>query len=159
MITLKKITINDKLNLEKVVTNDIVKQTYMLPDFKDQEHIDRMCNHLIKVSNSDNHILLGIYLEEELIGFLNDVEVIDNEIEFGYVLHPNYHNKGYMTLAVKQYIQVLMQKGYKKIIAGAFEHNIASLRVMQKAGMKLIDKTDVINYRGKDHKCIYYCIE
>ena len=38
----------------------------------------------------------------------------------------------------------------------AFEENPASCRVMAKSGMHLIEETEVIAYRGKDHRCIYY---
>ena len=37
-----------------------------------------------------------------------------------------------------------------------FEENPASGRVMEKSGMKKIEYTDTIEYRGKVHKCLYY---
>ena len=48
--------------------------------------------------------------------------------------------------------------GIKEIIAGAFDDNIASLRVMQKCGMILMDKTEEIEYCDRVHRCIYYHI-
>ena len=45
------------------------------------------------------------------------------------------------------------------VYAGAFAENPASLRVMQKAGMTLMDKTEDLEYRGKTHHCIFYASE
>ena len=64
----------------------------------------------------------------------------------------------YCTNSLEQSINYLFSKGYKEVICGAFENNIASIRVMQKAGMQKISKTDQIEYRGKVHNCIYYSI-
>jgi len=43
-------------------------------------------------------------------------------------------------------------------MAGAFAENCASIRVMQKAGMQLMDKTELIEYRGQNRNCVYYGI-
>ena len=77
-------------------------------------------------------------------------------MEVGYLIHPEYHGKGYMTEALIAFIQDLFSLGLEEVIAGAFEENPASLRVMQKAGMTLLDKSDELEYRGKVHRCIYY---
>ena len=37
-----------------------------------------------------------------------------------------------------------------------FENNPASGRVMQKAGMHKIEKTEVIVYRNEEHQCVFY---
>ncbi len=39
---------------------------------------------------------------------------------------------------------------------GAFTENIASIRVMEKCGMRRFDETEEIEYRGKNHTCVYY---
>ena len=43
--------------------------------------------------------------------------------------------------------------------AAHFEGNDASARVMQKSGMKKIDKTETVEYIDGMHKCIYYEIK
>ena len=40
--------------------------------------------------------------------------------------------------------------------AGAFEENLASMRVMEKSGMHRIQQEDTIEYRGKVHRCFNY---
>ena len=53
-------------------------------------------------------------------------------------------------------IDYLKEHGFATVTAGAFEQNVASLRVMQKCGMVRLEKTDEIEYRGRVHTCIYY---
>lgn len=46
--------------------------------------------------------------------------------------------------------------GYQSVKAGAFEENLVSIRVMEKCGMISIEQEDIIEYRGKKYRCIYY---
>ena len=46
--------------------------------------------------------------------------------------------------------------GYSTVRAGIFEENGASRRVIEKCGLKQIDYTDDIEYRGNVHHCIYF---
>ncbi|NLV51531.1 MAG: GNAT family N-acetyltransferase [Clostridiales bacterium] len=77
----------------------------------------------------------------------------------GYVIHPQFHGLGYAAEALSAVIIYLFDKGYRQIIAGAFENNVASIRVMQKCGMVQTDKTAMIPYRSEIHRCIYYSIK
>ena len=45
------------------------------------------------------------------------------------------------------------------MVAGAFEENKASMRVMEKAGMTRITLEEDINYRGASHHCLYYSVK
>ena len=72
------------------------------------------------------------------------------------MIHPDCHNRGYMTRALKAAIEELFALNYRKVVCGAFEGNKASQRVMEKAGMTKIDFTEIIAYRGKQHLCVYY---
>ena len=97
-------------------------------------------------------------MEDCLIGFLNDVEIQDGSIELGYVIHPDFQGKGYMTNALRYAMDELFSIGYHEIICGAFEKNAASIRVMVKAGMQKLSRTDEMEYRDKRHQCVYYSI-
>ena len=141
-----------------LVTNDIIKKTYMLPDFEKRTDALPLFQRLMRFSQDPSRFLRGIYLDGYLIGYINEVEKDDQFIELGYILHPNYHNQGYMTEALAATFTPLFKMGFKEVICGAFEGNKASLRVMAKAGMKLLERTDDIEYRGKVHRCIYYGI-
>ena len=141
-----------------LVTNDIIKKTYMLPDFEKRTDALPLFQRLMALSQDPARFLRGIYLDGYLIGYINEVEKNDQFIELGYILHPNYHNQGYMTEALAATFMPLFNMGFKEVICGAVEGNKASLRVMAKAGMKLLERTDDIEYRGKVHRCIYYGI-
>ena len=155
MVTLRPIQLQDREAMLDILTDDTVKQTYMLPDFADRRDALPLFRRLAELSRDESRYVRGICLEERLIGFLNDVEIQDGSIELGYVIHPNFQGKGYMTNALRSAVDALFSMGYREIICGAFEENPASLRVMEKAGMQRIEKTDDIEYRGKLHRCLY----
>ena len=131
----------------------------MLPDFENDEAAEKLFLRLKELSERDDRFVFGVHLGETLIGFMNDVEMVDQVIEMGYCFHPDHHGCGYCTEAFRAVIQYLFKKGFKEVKCGAFEGNPASLRVMQKCQMELLDYTDEIEYRGKTHKCIYYSIK
>ena len=89
---------------------------------------------------------------------MNDVETKGTQIEMGYAFLPAYYNKGYATESFRGAIAYLLEHGFETVVAGAFSHNAASLRVMEKCGMKKQDYTDEVEYRGVTHTCIYYSI-
>ena len=142
-----------------MLTSDIVNKTYMLPDFAQRNDAIPLFQRLMALSNDENRFVRCISCGDTAVGFMNDVEQKDGKVEIGYVIHPEHHNKGYMTQALKKAIAQLFQLGFTEVICGAFEGNDASLRVMAKSGMQLIPYSDTIEYRGKNHKCIYYAIE
>lgn len=158
-LEIRAITDADEAAVIALLTDDIVKQTYMLPDFVDKEQAAALFRRLRDMSNGDERLVAGIYLEGNFIGLINETETYDLEIELGYALLPEHHGKGYCTRALRGYMDYLFSIGYERIICGAFEDNIASIRVMEKCGMSPIDKTEMITYRGKNHKCIYLCAE
>ena len=156
-LVLKPMAEEDCSQAVAILRHNKVKATYMLPDLT-EEAAGKLFQRLMELSNSEDHYVRGIYLNSTLIGWLNDTEIENGEMELGWAIHPDFHNQGYATEAVKAAIQDLFRAGYRRINAGAFEENPASLRVMQKVGMTLQKKTDEIEYRGKTHRCIYYAI-
>ena len=82
----------------------------------------------------------------------------EKEPEIEWKLGVPFWGKGYATAALKLAIGELFQKGFREVVCGAFEENPASLRCMEKAGMGRIDKVDMIDYRGKVHRCLYCSI-
>ena len=98
----------------------------------------------------------GIYSKNKIIGFINQVCLENDVIELGYFIDSKEWNKGYATEALKTAINELFRIGIKAVQAGHFESNPASGRVMQKAGMHKIEKTEVIVYRNEEHQCVFY---
>jgi RimJ/RimL family protein N-acetyltransferase len=142
--------------LLEILTSSKVNQTYMLPDFEQKEDAIPLFRRLAELSEKDARFVRCIDLDGTAIGFINDVEIKNDTIELGYVVHPDYHNRGFMTAALRLAIAELFRIGYREIICGAFEGNAASMRVMEKCGMIRVAHTDIIEYRGQSHRCIYY---
>lgn len=159
ILTIAPLKERDRENMIDVLMHPVVKKTYMLPDFTSREDAGKLFERMQTLSQTPGHYIVGIYLNGSLIGFLNDPENENGFIELGWVIHPDHHNRGYATGAVKLAITQLFQQGYREVCAGAFDENPASLRVMEKAGMARLDKTDFIDYRGKTHRCIYYSVK
>ncbi len=155
-LTLGEIRDCDFDDMMSVLKNDVVAATYRIPDLDTREAELELFEYLRDISQREDRYLFGIFLDGKLIGLINDCEINDECIEMGYALHPDYQNRGYTTEAFSAVIKSLLSKGFTEIIAGAFEDNIASIRVMEKCGMKRTKMTAEIEYRGKTHKCIYY---
>lgn len=158
-LTLGEIRDCDFDDMMSVLKNDVVAATYRIPDLDTREAELELFEYLRDISQREDRYLFGIFLDGKLIGLINDCEINDECIEMGYALHPDYHNRGYTTEAFSAVIKSLLSKGFTEIIAGAFEDNIASIRVMEKCGMQRTKMTAEIEYRGKTHKCVYYSIK
>lgn len=157
-LVLKPYDDNDEERMVELLTNETIKETYMIPDFGSREEAVSMFKKLQQYSRSNEHYEFGIYKQNELIGFLNDVSIELDSIEIGYVIHPDYHNNGYASEMLSSVIEDLFQRRFYMVIAGAFETNTASCRVMEKCGMKRIEKETDIFYHNKQQHCIYYSI-
>ena len=156
MIRLAPLRAADLETMLDILTNDCVKQTYMLPDFPSREDAVPLFQRLVYLSGDSRRFVRGIYADETLVGFLNDVEIENGAIELGYVIHPRFQGNGYATEALGIAIGELFRLGFQAVITGAFRQNAASIRVMEKNGMTRIEKTEPIDYRGKTHICVYY---
>lgn len=146
----------DQNAMIELLTNQKIKVNFMIPDFETEKEAINMFKKLQAFSYSDEHYERGIYIDNKLIGFVNDVEIGDGVIELGYVIHPKHQNKGYASEMLKAVIDELLREGFHQIVAGAFENNAASIQVMQKCGMKKIAKEEDVCYRGVLHHCYYY---
>lgn len=149
----------DREQAIRLLRNDEISKTYMLPEFEDDSAAESVFRHLLSLSQQEKHFVRAICLENRLIGFLNDVEIKGGTVELGYVIHPDDQNRGYATEALTAFIWELFQRGYRAVQAGYFEENPASGRVMEKSGMQPISKTDEIEYRGALHHSLYYEIK
>ncbi len=142
--------------ISELFSNDNIKKTYMIPDFENKKDWDKLVHCMIELSLSEHRFVRGIYLENELIGLVNDVDIQDGRIELGYVIHPDFWSKGYCTEMLKAVIQELLNRDFTIVKTGAFEENYASIRVMEKCGMRRTDESGTIEYRGMKHNCVYY---
>ncbi|MBQ6731048.1 MAG: GNAT family N-acetyltransferase [Bacilli bacterium] len=158
-LILKNFEEKDQKDFMKIVNNPQVKKTYMLPDFASEKEESEFYEKLRLLSLNQKRFVYGIYSKNNIIGFINEVSKEDDAIEIGYFIDEKEWNKGYATEAFKAAIEELFRIGFNRIIAGFFEGNYASERVMQKCGMAKIKKEETVLYRNKERRCFYYQIE
>ena len=158
-LTVRPFRDGDKEKMLEMLYDESIKKTYMIPDFESVEAAEKLFSAFMRLSQDESRYVGAICLDGEIIGFMNDTEVEGGTVEMGYVISPKHQNRGFCTEAMGGAINHLFEKGFSEVICGAFEENAASLRVMQKCGMKLLDKIDVIEYRGINHNCLYYSIK
>ena len=155
-LEVKYLSEEDREAVLDLLTDDQVKKYYMLPDFTSREDAIPLFERLKKLSLGNDCLVGGIYLNGAFIGFLNEVEIKGKSIELGYAILPQYHNYGYCTEALKGAIPYLFRHGFEEVIAGAFEENLSSIRVMEKCGMQKLETQEEIEYRGSVRRCVYY---
>ena len=158
-LTVRPFLDGDKEKMLEMLYDESIKKTYMIPDLESVEAAEKLFSAFARLSQDEGRFVGAICLDGEIVGFMNDTEIKGESVEMGYVISPKYQNRGFCTEAMGGAINHLFEKGFSEVICGAFEGNAASLRVMQKCGMDLLDKTDVIEYRGEKHNCIYYSIK
>lgn len=158
-LVIKPFEPEDRDDAIELLTSSEIGKTYMLPEFQEKSEAEPLFQKLCKLSHSEEHYQRGIYLENKLIGFLNDVEINGGKIEMGYVIHPDHWGKGLGTEAFSAVIEDLFRRGFSQVVAGAFSENTASRRVMEKCGMHRLEQEEDLEYRGKTFRCVYYGIE
>jgi len=157
-LTLRPLNDGDRAQMICLLMDRRIKDGYMLPDYETEADAGPMFERLKALSQKDEFVLAGIFDADGLAGFVNRVSVENGCIELGYVIAPDRWNRGYCTEAVRALIDELFAEGYCEVAAGAFEHNAASMRVMEKAGMVRLEKTEEIEYRGENRRVICYSI-
>lgn len=155
-LEIKAFSREDDRALAGLLLQEEIKKTYMIPDFATPQTLEKTVERFRDLSLSENHFVRGIYLKGRLIGFVNDVERKDGCMELGYALHPDFWGRGYATEMLRAVIGALLGTRVTAIRTGAFQENVASLRVMEKCGMVKSPETEVIEYRGLSHTCVYY---
>lgn len=155
-LCLHSMTEDDADAVISMLTHPQVIKTFMVPDFPSLEDAYKLFDRIRQLSLDETRFVFGIYCNDRMVGFLNDVDRTETEIELGYVIHPDCHNNGFATEALAASIPALFARGYSVVKTGAFEENAASIRVMEKCGMTRLTETEDIEYRGRIHCCVYY---
>lgn len=138
-----------------ILMNETIAGTYMLPDFTSREEAEEMYLRLMRMSASPERVMYGMDMGGRIIGWIHAVEDTAGQMEVGYAVHPDWQGRGCATEALEAVIEELRRMGYSRVIAGYFEENRASRRVMEKCGMKDAGRTEEIEYRGSVRKCRY----
>ena len=157
-LVLKQLEEGDRESLLRIVSDSRVKRTYMLPDFENQEKADAFFRRMRELSAAPERFVYGVFLNGELIGFLNETETEGTSVEVGYFIAPECWNRGYATEALQAAVAELFRMGFECVTAGYFVGNIASRRVMEKCGMHPLEKETEVEYRGAVRRCRFLSI-
>lgn len=152
---LHSISANDADNLIDILTDKEISLTYMVPQINSKDEEYKLFERIMQLSLSERFVY-GIYLNNELIGLINDVDNDGSQIELGYVISTERKGNGYATEALKHSVEALFDMGYSSVKTSAFEANYASMRVMEKCGMKRCNFSESVEYNGIIHNCIVY---
>ena len=133
-----------------------IGETFLLPEYEEREAARPLAVRYEKLSADPARFVAGIFLEDLLIGLVNEVDRQEGAMEIGYLIRPELWNRGYATEMLQAVLPALHGRGFSRVIAGYFEENPASGRVMEKAGMHPLSRTDSVEHRGKVHRCLYY---
>lgn len=149
---------DDRDRLVEMMLDPEINRTFMVPEYETREQYFALADKLIEFSqlSDTKHLEYGIYKDGYMIGFVNDCGHDDSTLEVGYVIDPAFKGCGYATEAVKAVIGELREMGFSKVIAGFFEGNEGSRKVMEKCGMHLNGVEDDEEYRGQTLHC-YEC--
>ena len=80
-LELKPMEERDLPALADLVSDSTVKKTYMVPDFENREAALALAKRIQTMSQDPSRYIVGIYLEENLIGMMNDTEVVGDVVE------------------------------------------------------------------------------
>ena len=143
-LILRPIQKNDTDRLHEMYCNPaVMKYIYDGNTFTKEKTIERVDECLLHWKNNGFGVYMLIEKSTQLTAgycvlryFVNEHPYLDGEIEIGYILDEPFWGKGYATEAVRACIQHGFEKHYfKKILATILPDNIASQKVVEKAGM------------------------
>ena len=134
---------------KNVLLTFICKYAESLDEFDFTPYLNRDGMFAIRLKDTGRLIGIILYFDEK-----------DGECEIGYGIGSKYWNKGYMTEAVKRFIEYCFnEKGFHTVYASYFVGNDASRRVMEKCGMKYERYSEKeLTYLGAERDLIYYRI-
>lgn len=145
--------------LSDLLCDKAVGESYMVPDYERAEQWIALAERIAPLSRDESRYVRGVYLDGDLVGLINDVEINEGGIELGWAVAGRFQGRGIGTGALKLAIEELRPLGYRELWAAAFEDNYPSLRIMEKCGMTPCEKCETISYRGREHRCLYRRLE
>ena len=135
---------------KKVLETFICNYAESLDEFDFSRYLDRRDLFAIRLKSSGR-----------LIGIILYFDVEAGKCEVGYGIGSAYWNQGYVTEALRAFLQFLFsEKGFERVYASYFVGNDASRRVMEKCGMKYSHTSEKeLTYLDKERDLIYYVME
>ena len=152
--------------LELEMQNQAFFQEYTIErsaEFFTRNSQKNLISQRIEKAKQDSEFNYGIFTtaHDELIGNIGLYQVLRGPLQsaiVGYSLSQYHNGKGYATEAVKLLVNYAFHTLHlHRIEAGVMPHNIASIRVLEKAGFQkegIAKKNVKINGRWEDHQIL-----
>lgn len=132
----------DKEDLYEYASDPIVTKYLTFPTYTSISNAEDRINYLNECYKEDTYMqdyAIELRLEGKVIGAISVVEYspkVEGSAELGYCMNKNYFGHGYMTEAVKGYIEYLFSNNIVKRIQAKHDvENVKSGNVMKRAGM------------------------
>ncbi|MGB3205642.1 MAG: GNAT family N-acetyltransferase [Crinalium sp.] len=139
-LVLRKIKLSDAEDMFEYASDPVVAKYTTWTAHQSIEHSKRFVNKILEFYNTHQLTVWGIVdTNGKFIGTcgFGELQLIDARAELGYALSRKYWGKGYMTEAVTAVINFgFSNMPLNRIEARCEPENIASLRVLEKVGMK-----------------------
>ena len=74
-LVIKPFEDSSKGKMIEMLYDESIKKTYMIPDFDSAEDAEKLFFAFARLSRATDRYVGGIYLDDELIGFMNDTEI------------------------------------------------------------------------------------
>lgn len=144
-LTLRKYRLSDLKIIYRLFANDKVlknlslsKRAKEISIKEEKEWIKKVLKEYKRKKKEQLH--LAVVVNGEIVGGIGakEIDYKNQKAEIGYWFGEEYWGKGYATEAIKKFSKILI-KEYKLVRIEAFPYsrNIASQRVLEKAGFKL----------------------
>ena len=149
-LILRKVTKDDLKSVYKYLFHD--KKAANRGNWNYYDSYDVFANNFV-ISDEIDEYQWVLFLKDGRIPIghlgVHTISDEDQSCEIGYALAYKYWNKGYMTEALKEVIKFLiLEVGFNRVAAAYRNKNIASGRVMEKAGMKYEGTLREARYRN-----------
>lgn len=143
-LTLRPISTKDLFSTHKYATDsDVTKYMIHLPNHSIVETLEFLywCEEEWDKETATDYEF-AICLDDKHIGAISLSRVDDSCYELGWILDKQYQGNGYATEAAQELVELAKRLGASKLVAHCDTRNIASRRVMEKLGMKLVLEQD-----------------
>lgn len=162
-LLLRKIRIDDYEDIYNSWTSDEEVCKYVTWNkHKSSDETKGLVKYWVNEYNND-YTYRWLVVEKDNYNVIGIIDVINKNIQYmtcevGYCYSSKYWGRGYATEALKAVIAYLHKEEFPVVYAEHFESNIASGKVMQKAGMMYEAKLSkrVINKEGNREDILVY---
>jgi RimJ/RimL family protein N-acetyltransferase len=161
-LILRRLTVDDADHLLELDSDpDVVRFTHTQPPADSRDVRERVLPRLLAYYETSDHYGYWAAVEkasQTFIGWFHFRPARDNpeDIDLGYRLLPSARGKGYATEGSLALIRKgFTELGTQRVVASALAANGASIRVMEKAGLRLEKK---YIYEGNSQEAVKYVL-